>query len=140
MNFGQRLLRRALWRFFRTFYLLDVTGLEHVPARGPVVIAANHVNPFDAIILGASLSRRIRFIVWNRTFAQPVIGTLLRLTGCIPVNRDRPDTTAFKEALRWLADGNILGIFPEGKYTENGHLSELKPGTTRGRCAGRARG
>jgi 1-acyl-sn-glycerol-3-phosphate acyltransferase len=133
-----RLTQRLLLRFFRVFHLLDVRGLEHVPATGPVIVAANHVNPFDAVIIGACMPRRIRFVVWNRTFNLPVIGWLLRLTGCIPVNRDRPDTAAFRESLRWLETGQILGIFPEGKYTLDGHLDDLKPGTMRIALAARA--
>lgn len=126
-----RLMQRLVLRFFRVFHLLEVRGLEHIPATGPVIVAANHVNPFDAVIVGACMPRRIRFVVWNRTFNLPVIGWLLRLTGCIPVNRDRPDTASFRESLRWLEAGHILGIFPEGKYTLDGHLDELKPGTMR---------
>jgi 1-acyl-sn-glycerol-3-phosphate acyltransferase len=128
---GFQLLRRCLLWFFRTFYLLEVRGLEHVPATGPVIIAANHVNPFDAVIIGVSIPRRIRFVVWNRSFDNPILGPLLRLSGCIPINRDKPDTTAFRESLRWLQAGHILGIFPEGRYTETGRLSELKPGAVR---------
>jgi 1-acyl-sn-glycerol-3-phosphate acyltransferase len=126
-----RIMQRLLRRFFRVFYLLEIKGLEHIPADGPVVIAANHVNPLDAIIIGACMPRRIRFVVWNKTFDLPVIGFLLRLTGCIPVNREKTDTASFRESLRWLEGGNILGIFPEGKYTLDGHLDDLKPGTMR---------
>ncbi len=126
-----RFLQRCLRRFFRTFYLLEVHGVENIPATGPVIIAANHVNPFDAIILGACAPRQVRFIVWNRTFNQPAFRWIMNSVGCIPINRDRPDTVAFKESLRWLSAGNILGIFPEGRYTETGHLHELKPGTMR---------
>ncbi|NQU12138.1 1-acyl-sn-glycerol-3-phosphate acyltransferase [bacterium] len=128
---GFRLLQAALRSFFRVFYLLEVHGAEHVPPSGPVIIAANHVNPFDAIIIGACTPRRVRFIVWNRTFNKPAFRWIMTAVGCIPINRDRPDTTAFKEALRWLAGGQLLGIFPEGRYTETGHLHELKPGTLR---------
>jgi 1-acyl-sn-glycerol-3-phosphate acyltransferase len=130
-SLGYRLLQRFLLGFFRTFYLLEVRSLEHIPVDGPVIIAANHVNPFDALVLVACVPRRMRFVVWNRTFDKPVIGWLLRATGCIPINRDKPDLTAFKESLRWLETGDMLGIFPEGRYTETGHLHELKPGTAR---------
>jgi 1-acyl-sn-glycerol-3-phosphate acyltransferase len=137
-SLGYRLLQRFLLGFFRTFYLLEVRGLEHIPVEGPVVIAGNHVNPFDALIMAACVPRRMRFVVWNRTFDKPVIGWLLRATGCIPINRDKPDLTAFKESLRWLETGNVLGIFPEGRYTETGHLDELKPGTARIAMAAKA--
>ena len=98
---GFRLLQRALRSFFRICYLLEVRGAEHVPPAGPVIIAANHVNPFDAIIIGACAPRRVRFIVWNRTFDKPALRWILTAVGCIPINRDRPDTGAFKEALRF---------------------------------------
>ena len=137
-GFGFRLLSKILLSFFRSFYLLEIKGLENIPASGPVIIAANHVNPFDAVIIGLSLRRRIRFVVWNKTFTVPVIGWLLRATGCIPIDREKPDLGAFKESLRWLGGGNILGIFPEGRYTVDGHLSEVKPGTARIALAAKA--
>ena len=133
-----RLFQRVLRRFFRTLYLLEVTGLEHMPVHGPVVVAANHVNPFDAIIIGVCLPRRIRFVVWNRTFNKPALRWILNACACIPINRDRPDTVAFKQCLGWLQAGNVLGIFPEGRYTETGHLHDLKPGTMRIALAARA--
>jgi 1-acyl-sn-glycerol-3-phosphate acyltransferase len=126
-----RLLQKFLLGFFRTFYLFEAKGLESIPASGPVIIAANHVNPLDAVAIAACVPRRMRFVVWNRTFSKPVIGGLLRATGCIPINRERPDLAAFRECLRWLEQGNVLGIFPEGRYTETGRLQELKPGTGR---------
>lgn len=135
---GFQLLQRALRAFFRTFYLLEVSGVQNIPAAGPVIIAGNHVNPFDAIIIGACAPRSIRFIVWNRTFNQPAFRWIMNAVGCIPINRDRPDPVAFKESLRWLQTGNLLGIFPEGRYTETGHLHELKPGTMRIALAARA--
>lgn len=137
-SIGYRLLQKLLLGFFRTFYLLEVRGLDHIPTDAPVIVAGNHVNPFDALILAACVPRRMRFVVWNRTFDKPVIGWLLRATGCIPINRDKPDLTAFRESLRWLASGNVLGIFPEGRYTDTGHLHELKPGTARIAMAARA--
>jgi 1-acyl-sn-glycerol-3-phosphate acyltransferase len=131
VGFGYRLLQKFLRSFFRTFYLLEVKGLERVPADGPVIIAANHINPFDALILAASVSRRMRFVAWSKAFSLPIVGRLMIAAGCIPIDRDKPDLAAFKESLRWLKGNHVLGIFPEGTYTKDGHLTHLKPGTAR---------
>lgn len=128
---GYRILQTVLLRFFRAFYLFEVKGLEHLPASGPLIVAANHINVFDALMIAACVPRRTRFVAWNRTFTLPVIGWFMRACGCIPVDREKPDTAAFKESLRWLAGGNVLGIFPEGKYTTDGHLMPVKQGAAR---------
>jgi len=128
---GYRLLQRFLLTFFRAFYLFEARGLENVPASGAVIVAANHINVFDALMIAAVVPRRMRFVAWNRTFTMPVIGWFMRASGCIPIDREKPDMAAFKQSLRWLADGNVLGIFPEGKYTTDGHLMPVKQGTAR---------
>lgn len=130
-SLGYRLFQKFLLRFFRTFYLFEVKGVEQLPGAGPVIIAANHINVFDALMIAACVPRRMRFVAWNRTFTMPVIGWFMRASGCIPIDREKPDPAAYKESLRWLAGNNVLGIFPEGKYTLDGHLCELKPGTAR---------
>jgi 1-acyl-sn-glycerol-3-phosphate acyltransferase len=128
---GYRLFQKFLLSVFRTFYLFEVKGLENVPRSGGVIVAANHINVFDALMIAACVPRRMRFVAWNRTFTLPVIGWFMRVSGCIPIDREKPDMAAFKESLRWLAGDNVLGIFPEGKYTLDGRLCELKPGTAR---------
>jgi len=125
------LSQKLLLGLFRAFYLFEVKGLEHIPATGPVIIAANHINIFDALMIAACVPRRMRFVVWNRTFTLPVIGWFLRVTGGIAVDREKPDPSAFKESVRWLRGGNVLGIFPEGTYTTDGHLMPIKHGTAR---------
>jgi 1-acyl-sn-glycerol-3-phosphate acyltransferase len=74
---------------------LDVKGLEHVPAVGPFILAANHHNYIDAVVLGVTIPRHIHFLVMPRVYhASPLHPLLHRSLGSIPVNLERPDSGA----------------------------------------------
>src|SRR5207249_7385734 len=63
------------------------------------------------------------FLVMPRVFrASPLHPAFHRGIGSIPVNLERPDPGAIKSALRVLGGGGIVGIFPEGPFSREGHL------------------
>jgi len=68
----------------------------------------------------------------HRIFATPVLGTLFRLVKAIPVAPQKEDPVvyerAFAEAAKVLAEGDLLGIFPEGGITRDGTLQPFKGG------------
>jgi len=108
---------------------LRVTGLGHVPVRGPFVVAANHANYLDGVVLGAVLSRKIAFLVMPRVYhASPLHPALHRHIGSIRIDPSRPDPAAVRRALRVLATGGVLGIFPEGPHGWAGHLAPGQAG------------
>lgn len=115
--------------FFHLFYEMEIEGLEHVPREGAVIIAPNHVNYFDAPMLMAFLPRPIYFVAASTAFKIPVWASLMRVYGTIPVERGKADASAIKASLGVLAKGNVLGIFPEGTFTEDGHTVSAKQGT-----------
>ncbi|MPZ28785.1 MAG: 1-acyl-sn-glycerol-3-phosphate acyltransferase [Micromonosporaceae bacterium] len=103
---------------------LRVTG--DVPARrwpdrsapGPLILAANHISPFDPIALTAACRRcRIapRFLAAAELFAHRVLGPVMRHWGHIPVHRGTPTATrALPEAAAALATGSVVVLYPEG--------------------------
>jgi 1-acyl-sn-glycerol-3-phosphate acyltransferase len=108
---------------------LRVTGLEHVPATGPFILAANHHNYLDGIVLGVALPRPLGFLVMPRVYrASPLHPMLHRLIGSIRVELDHPDPGALKRALRRLAAGHPVCIFPEGPFSREGRLVRGRPG------------
>jgi len=124
-----RLLRGACAPMLRSMFGLEVTGLEHVPAEGPFILAANHHNYLDAVVLGVTMPRHIHFLVMPRVYhASPLHPPLHRCLGSIPVNLERPDAGAIKRALRVLEDGGVVGIFPEGPFSREGRLVPGQPG------------
>lgn len=124
------LLRHVLWRFFRTFHLLEVEGTEHVPAAGPTIIACNHVNYFDPFLIQVAVSRRVRFVAWVRGFRH-VFGWFMRRMGTIPIDLSKPDRRAYETVLNTLREGWVIGIFPEGTFTPDGHVVHPKVGAAR---------
>jgi 1-acyl-sn-glycerol-3-phosphate acyltransferase len=113
----------------RSIFGLEVTGLERLPAEGPFILASNHHNYLDAVVLGAAVPRPINFLVMPRVFhASPLHPSVHRWLGSIPVNLERPDPGAIKRSLRVLEDGGVVGIFPEGPFSREGLLVSGQPG------------
>ena len=126
------LLRFIAWIMANLVYRLRLVGESRIPADGPAIIAANHVSFVDAVLLMAISPRPIRFIMDYRIFATPVLGRLFRIAGAIPIApRDSDPATythAFEAADQALADGELVGIFPEGSLTLDGQLQPFKGG------------
>ncbi len=126
------LLRFVAFVVSRVLYRFRVRGDEHLPVQGPAIVVANHVSYVDAILLMAASPRPIRFVMDHRIFAVPVLGWLFRLAKAIPIAPERENAevyrAAFEAADRVLADGDLLGIFPEGAITRDGELQPFKGG------------
>jgi 1-acyl-sn-glycerol-3-phosphate acyltransferase len=126
------LLRFVAFLLTRTMYRLRVVGDHHIPTEGAAIIACNHVSFVDAIVLAAVSPRPIRFLMDHRIFQVPVLGWLFRLAKAIPIAPQKEDpaayAAAFEAADRVLAEGDLLGIFPEGAITRDGELQPFKAG------------
>jgi 1-acyl-sn-glycerol-3-phosphate acyltransferase len=118
-------LRFALSRWFD----LRVEGLEHLPPSGPYLIAANHHNYLDGIVLGVTVPEPISFLVMPRVWrATPLHPMFHRNIRSIPIDLERADVGALRRALRSLQEGRVVGIFPEGPFSVRGHLEPGLPG------------
>ncbi len=129
------LMRFLAWLLIHTLYRVHKTGLDNVPAEGPCVVVCNHVSYVDAIVIAGCVRRPIRFIMDYRIFKVPVLNWLFRTMQAIPVASAREDAkvkeAAFATAAKTLAEGEIVGIFPEGRLTEDGELGPFRPGIER---------
>ena len=124
-----RLLRGVSRRVLRSAFDLSVEGAERIPRTGPFILAANHHNYLDGVVLGAAVPRKITFLVMPRVYhATPLHPPFFRHVGSIPINLERPDPGAIKRALRVLDAGGVIGIFPEGPFSLEGRLVEGQPG------------
>jgi len=126
------LLRFVAFIASRCVYRFKVRGDEHIPTEGAAIIVCNHVSFVDAVLLMAASPRPIRFVMDHRIFQVPVLGWLFRLGKAIPIASQKEDpaiyAAAFEAADRVLADGDLLGIFPEGGITQDGNLQPFKGG------------
>ena len=78
-------MRGACAPLLRSIFGLEVSGLEHVPAEGPFILAANHHNYLDGVVLGVAVPRPIHFLVMPRVFhASPLHPPFHRSHGLHP--------------------------------------------------------
>ncbi len=98
----------------KTLFDARVTGADRVPATGPLVVAANHRSYLDPPLLGTWFPRTIHFMAKRELFKIVGLGWFISQVHAFPVDRDRADLAAFRQALRILKDGGVVGIFPEG--------------------------
>jgi 1-acyl-sn-glycerol-3-phosphate acyltransferase len=116
-----RLLWQARW-----------TGTENIPAKGGLIIAANHQTYIDPFWVGAPVKRPVRFLAWDEAFGWPIVGKAMRWLGAWPLQLEKSDPTAIKRSLQWLRDGGAVVMFPEGgRGYPDGSLRRFKPGAVR---------
>ena len=128
---GFDILRAAARRLLGGLLPLRVEGRGRVPAAGPVVIAANHSSFLDAILLAAFSPRPIWFMTKNSQFAHRWLARFLVWARAFPVRRYTSDPVAVRNALRVLAGGEVLGLFPEGERSWDGRMLPFKRTTVR---------
>ncbi len=122
-------VRRAARFLLDRLFALEIADLHHLPGDRGCIVAANHHNYLDGIVLGAALPRRIAFLVMPRVYrATPLHPPFHRWAGHIPLNLARPDPAAMRAALRVLDAGGVVGIFPEGPFSVRGRLERGQPG------------
>ncbi len=102
-------------------------GVEHVPASGGVVLAANHASYADIPLLGCGIRRRLFYLGRANLFPHPLVNRVLRSLGWIPL-KPGWDRKTFQYAVDLLKKGKTVVIFPEGTRTPNGALQQGKPG------------
>lgn len=116
----------------------EISGLEHVPADGGVVLASNHLSFADQLFLGAVIPRHVAF--WGKK--EYFTGTgprgalnrgLMHGLGVIPVNRDggAASDAAFESAVPVLGRGGMVAVFPEGTRSPDGRLYRGRTGALR---------
>jgi 1-acyl-sn-glycerol-3-phosphate acyltransferase len=125
-------LYRVVWCIIRvlmvTLLRRRVHGAEHVPPRGAVIIASNHISNLDPPLVGTAIWRPFAFMAKEELFHNRFFGAFIRRLYAFPVRRGAPDRAALKQALDLLGRGWGLVMFPEGTRSEDGELKEPEMG------------
>lgn len=91
-----------------------VIGVENIPKKGRILIAGNHTKWWDSIMLISMTNRPVHFLAKKELFDSPKTSWIMKLMGCIPVNRKAKDHNALEMAYRYLENERCIAIFPEG--------------------------
>lgn len=111
----------------------EVSGVENVPTTGPLIVAANHISFLDGLFLALVIPRHVHLITKVESLNIPILGGFIGLWGAFPVRRGVVDRKALHKALTLLAQGKVLGFFPEGTRGRGATTHKLlraKPGIT----------
>lgn len=103
---------------------MRVFGLDNVPRRGGALIICNHLGWFDPVLLVIAAPRPILWMAKAEFIRHPVLRWLGMQAGAFPVRRGQADRRALRHAQALLADGLLVGMFPEGTRSKTGGLIE----------------
>lgn len=127
----------ALWRIparalVRAWMDLRVEGQEHVPAAGPLLLAATHESHADSLAVGAAVRQRLTYLGDGKLASVPIVGPLLPRLGMHPVARGAGDAALLQEVARLLVErwASIV-IYPEGSRSRDGRVHRPRSGVSR---------
>ena len=108
-----RIIRRPLSAIFKAIYKPTIIGKELIPENGRIILAGNHTNYFDCLLVGCSTKRCVHYMAKDELLKGP-LGFVFKALGIIPVNRRTKDRNALFTAIKTLKEEKLIGIFPEG--------------------------
>ena len=111
--FLYRIIRRPLAAIFKAIYKPTIIGKRHIPQIGRIILAGNHTNYFDCILVGCATERCVHYLAKDELMKGP-LKIIFKNMGIIPVNRRTKDKAALATAVEYLNDEKLIGIFPEG--------------------------
>jgi 1-acyl-sn-glycerol-3-phosphate acyltransferase len=126
-------MKAVLTPLLRVAYRVRVEGREHVPTRGPVILAANHRSFLDSIFIPLVIGRRVTFVAKAEYFDDPKTAWFFRAVGQIPIRREGGSASegALEAATEVLGGGGVFGIYPEGTRTRDGYTHRGHTGVAR---------
>jgi 1-acyl-sn-glycerol-3-phosphate acyltransferase len=112
----------------RLYTRMTINGREHIPKRGPYVLAPVHRSYVDTPIAGCVTSRRLRFMGKDSMWNNRQLGWLCSALGGFPVTRGTADREAMSRCMAVLEGGEGLVLFPEGERKSGPNVHPLFDG------------
>lgn len=114
--------------FSRLYHRISVLSPQRLPLTGPAILVCNHISGLDPVLLQSVCPRLVVWMMAREYYDIKGVRWMFRAIEAIPVERSGRDMTATRAALRALAEGKILGVFPEGKIEKTRDLLPFQTG------------
>ena len=124
--YGGRYFTRVVLFLFTRWRVL---GREQIPAEGPLLVAANHLNLADPPIMGCSINRQAMFMAKEELFLHRIQRYIVRNYGAFPVRRGGMNREALRFAEKWFDKGKALIVFPEGRRSMEAQIVDAFSGS-----------
>ncbi|XEO75614.1 hypothetical protein WKT22_00632 [Candidatus Lokiarchaeum ossiferum] len=119
-----RLIVKKLWKW-------EYHGSANFPSTGACILIANHHHAIDPYFAGLGIYREVNFLAKISLFKIPIVRSLITAFKAIPLRRGVSDQIAIRVLKEKLANGEVIGMFPEGSRTKDGTLQKFHTGTAR---------
>ena len=110
---------------FYIIFLPKVKGKENIPKKKAAILAGNHKSNLDCFMVILSTRRCVHFLAKAELFKLSFFNWFFRNSGLIPVYRNGKDKKALEAAVEYLKNGEIVGVFPEGRLNKTSKTSVL---------------
>ena len=109
---------------FYPLYRIKVIGVENFPKEGGVLLCTNHIENIDPPVVGSTCPRPVHYMAKEELFKMPLLKSILPQVNAYPVKRGMSDREAFRNTLKILKAGKVVGMFPEGTRSKTGELGK----------------
>lgn len=127
----QAFVRFALASAISRRYKVSVQGMRHIPASGGILLLGNHISWIDWAILQLACPRPVRFVMIKNIYQRWYLKRFLDLMGCIPIAQGASAQSSLERVAKYLNQGEVVCLFPEGTISRTGHLAEFRRGFER---------
>jgi 1-acyl-sn-glycerol-3-phosphate acyltransferase len=112
----------------RLLFRMKAYNRDNIPAKGPFILACNHISYYDPPLVGSFIKREIHFMAKKELFRNRLFGALITYFNSHPVNRNSIDKTAIEMVKKVLNSEQGIIIFPEGTRSKTDNFLPSRPG------------
>ncbi len=123
-----RIMRFIVYPFIRLLMRVEYSGKENIPQNGGYLLCANHTSIADMFAIAVPFRCQVRYMAKGELFKLGILKWFFTALGSFAVQRGTGDTGAVDKACEVVANGGVLGIFPEGTRSKSGEIGKAKSG------------
>lgn len=126
----KRRLIKGFYLFLRPLIRIWLKGAYHIKLEGeerlktlepPFFVMGNHVTTFDPFMIAMCMPHYVHWVASDNVFRNRFVAFLLRAVGAVPKMKSRSDLETIKFIMGIVKNGGVVGLFPEGQRTWDGH-------------------